>query len=105
MTSVEVLCGKLDEDADKWRQGADMTAAAAQVIAGLNLGKEQFGLIAEDRGLVATYTALWQKFTNLFNGATTEFDKIAATLSEVAQTYLMEDQAGAHDFRRIQDAD
>ena len=103
MTTVEVQCGKLVEDADRWKAAADAMAAAAHAAAGLDLGKEQFGRIADDRGVTEAYQALQQTFTNLVRGAAAEFDAVSVTLTDVARTYLLEDQAGAHAMSRIED--
>jgi hypothetical protein len=103
MTTVEVVCGKLAEDADRWKAAGDAMAAAARAAAGLDLGIEQFGRIADDRGVTEAYEVLQQMFTNLVRGAAAEFDGISATLTDVARTYLLEDQAGAHAMSRIED--
>jgi hypothetical protein len=102
MSTVEAVCGKLVEDADRWREAADAMGTASQTAARLDLDANQFGRIAEDRGVVTAYAALKQKLTNLVTGAATEFDKISVTLTQVARTYLLEDQAGAHAMRRIE---
>ncbi|MET0234202.1 MAG: hypothetical protein ABW224_06170 [Kibdelosporangium sp.] len=103
MTSVEVVCTKLVEDADKWRAGADAMDGGAQVAGGLAMSAKQFGAKADNRGVVTAYATLQQKLTKLVSGAATEFDKIGDTLTLAAQTYLMEDQAGEHAMRRLED--
>jgi hypothetical protein len=103
MVTVEVACIKLAEDADKWRAAADGMTDAAQTAAGLAMSAKQFGAIADDRGVVSAYAPLQQKLATLVSGAAAEFGKIADTLTLVAQTYLMEDQAGEHAMRRIED--
>jgi hypothetical protein len=101
--TVEVLCSKLVEDADKWRAAAGGMDGASQTAAGLAMSAKQFGAIADDRGVVSAYAALQQKLQTLASGAATEFNKIADTLTQVAQTYLMEDQAGEHAMRKLED--
>jgi hypothetical protein len=103
MDTVEVLCSKLVEDADKWRAAAEGMSGAAQTAGGLAMGPGQFGAIADDRGVISAYAPLQQKLQSLASGAATEFTKIADTLTQVAQTYLMEDQAGEHAMRTLQD--
>lgn len=103
MASVEVVCSKLVEDADKWRAGSDAMNGGAQTAGGLAMSEKQFGAVADNRGVVTAYAALQQKLTRLVSGAVTEFNKIGDTLTLAAQTYLTEDQAGAHAMRRLED--
>jgi hypothetical protein len=103
METVEVRCQKLVEDADRWRGAGGRMDEAAGKAAGLAMGAAQFGAIADDRGVVSAYAPLQQKLHTLLSGAATEFVKIADTLVQVAQTYLMEDQAGEHAMRRLED--
>ncbi len=103
MTTVEVACDALHDDAARWADAAYAMASAADTAQGLDLGAAQLGAIAEDRGVVAAYAALQQKLTNLVTGAAAVFDSISTTLTVVAETYLREDQEGAHDFRRLED--
>ena len=103
MVSVEVACTKLAEDSDKWRAAADGMTGAADAAGGLAMSDEQFGGFADDRGVVSAYAPLQQKLTILVSGAAAEFTSISDTLRQVAQTYLMEDEAGEHAMRKIQD--
>jgi hypothetical protein len=101
--TVEVLCSKLVEDADKWRAAGGKMTEAAEKAGGLAMGAAQFGAIAESRGVVSAYSPLQQKLQSRLSGAGTVFGKIADTLTQVAQTYLMEDQAGEHAMRKLED--
>jgi hypothetical protein len=103
MTTVEAACKALVEDADRWREAADVTAGASQLAGSLTPGKDQFGRIAEDRGVVTAYSELRQKLNNMLAGAPAEFGKIATALTESAQTYLLEDEKGEHAIRKIED--
>jgi hypothetical protein len=103
MTSVEAQCVELAKDADKWLAGADRMNGAAHTAGGLGMSAEQFGAIADEHGVVSAYVTLQQQLTNLLTGATTAFGTVGDTVTLVAQTYLEEDQAGAHAMRRIED--
>ena len=103
MDTVEVVCAKLVEDANKWRAAADGMSKAADAAGGLAMGAEQFGKIADERGVVSAYGHVQQTFTTLTSGAATEFAKVADTLTLIAETYLREDQAGEHAMRRLED--
>ncbi|ONI92212.1 hypothetical protein ALI22I_05340 [Saccharothrix sp. ALI-22-I] len=103
MKSVEAVCATLVEDAKKWRAGADAMEGGARAAGGLAMDERQFGATADNRGVVTAYATLQQKLIKLVSGAVTEFNKIGDTLSLTAQTYLMEDQAGEHAMRRLED--
>ncbi|HEU5475648.1 MAG TPA: hypothetical protein VFV67_33820 [Actinophytocola sp.] len=100
---VQVACDALVGDADKWKAASDAMAGAARAAGNLAMNEGQFGQWAERRGVIRAYLALQQKFTALAQGASAEFDAISTTLREVARTYLAEDEAGAHDMRRIEE--
>ncbi|HEU5475623.1 MAG TPA: hypothetical protein VFV67_33695 [Actinophytocola sp.] len=90
-------------DSDKWGEISDAVQAASRTADGLTLGPARLGYAAEARGVVDAYDGLRQKFTTLLAGAATEFDKVAATLVDVATTYLREDEENAHALKRLEE--
>ena len=98
---VKVACEALRSDARKWATASDEMSAAAVAAQNLVLDRGQFGYVADNRGLVASYATLQQRLANLLQGADTEFGKISSTLMTVADTYEREDAAGAHKFNKM----
>jgi hypothetical protein len=92
---VRVVCEKVREDATRWNTASDAMEKASGVSAGLVLGADKLGYVAQERGVIAAYDALKQKLTNLLNGGTTEFDTMTTKLREIADNYERTDSLGA----------
>jgi hypothetical protein len=60
---------------------------AHDAAADLVLGEAQFGWVAAERGVVASYGAVQAKLVALLDGARQEFDRVETELRDTAASY------------------
>jgi hypothetical protein len=77
----------LESDAGTWSTAGDEMGLAHDAAADLVLGEAQFGWVAAERGVVASYEAVQAKLVALLDGARQEFDRIETELRDTAASY------------------
>lgn len=96
MPDIEVACNALHADAKEWSEASDALAGAAEATHGLDLGRDQFGGIAEEHGIIDIYRSVTEMVGGLLEQGAGEYDTLSVTLTRVADTYKREDEQGAH---------
>jgi len=106
MTQPKHLQADLDDiqlDEKTWLAAADEMGLAHTAAANLVLGEAQFGWIAVEQDIVASYGDVQTKLVVLLDGACQEFDKIATELRETAASYGRTDTANEERLHSIDD--
>lgn len=96
----QVVIEALREDASSWRGVAQVTRSASATAGDLDLTEHEMSWAATSSGLLGTYGEIQRKLERLLREATSNFERTADALDDVARRYAKVDEENQGNFEQ-----